>query len=56
MNVTCYGERHGNHKLTTAQVHEIRASTEGLFAQARKYNVNRRTIARIRDGDARTHE
>lgn len=56
MNVTCYGERHGQHKLTTEQVREIRASTEGPFALGRKYKVNPRTITRIRDGEARTHE
>lgn len=56
MKVTCFGERHGNCKLTTVQVREIRASAEGARALGRKYGVNERTIDRIRDGDARRHE
>lgn len=56
MRVTCFGERHGNCKLTTVQVREIRASAEGARALGRKYSVNERTIDRIRDGTARRHE
>lgn len=56
MNVTCFGERHGNCKLTTAQVKEIRASDEGTMFLARRLRVNKRTIQRIRNGEERRHE
>lgn len=56
MNVTCFGERHGNCKLTTAQVREIRASTEGTMSLSRRLRVNKRTIQRIRNFEERRHE
>lgn len=56
MNVTCFGERHGQHKLTTQQVHEIRASKKYATALSKIYNVNKRTIQRIQSYEARQHE
>lgn len=56
MNVTCFGERHGNHKLTTIDVQAIRTSGEGTMSLSRRYGVNKRTIQRIRNGEERRHE
>lgn len=52
MNVTVYGERHGQHKLTLEQVSIIRASGEGATALGRRYGVNKRTIDRVRNREA----
>lgn len=56
MNVTCYGERHGQCKLTSADVRTIRSSAEGTMVLAKRYKVNKRTIQRIRNGEERRHE
>lgn len=44
------GERHGNAKLTNAQVREIRRSTERIDALAARFGVSRVTVWSIRGG------
>lgn len=56
MNVTCYGERHGQCKIPSEGVRLILASSEGTMVLAKRYDVNKRTIQRIRNGEERWHE
>lgn len=50
---TARGEGHGNCKLTTEQVNEIRKSPLGCNRLARHYDVVPSTIKRIRNGRTR---
>lgn len=52
---TRVGEQHGRAKVTEAQVREIRASTAGTTALARRYGVARGTIGFIRAGTTWRH-
>jgi len=42
------GERHGSAKLTVDDVCEIRASTDTIYALAKRFGVSRRQIRRVR--------
>lgn len=44
------GEQHRDHKLTSAQVSEIRASDLGCVALSRLYSVSHQAISQIRRG------
>jgi hypothetical protein len=48
----CTGEMNGRAKLTTEQVRAIRIGKGTISALARKYDVSRPTIKRIKDGKA----
>jgi len=52
VGVIAQGERHGNSKLTADQVRQIRQEHGSGHIVAKKYGVTRRTIDRIRSGEA----
>lgn len=50
---THWGEDHHNAKMTDAEVAEVARSDEPLSVAARKYDVSKQTIWRIRNGKTR---